>query len=208
MGQQGFQQFLAQQAQNMFSPEALGMVEQRAGMAGQLTPEEERLINESLSLGLASGESDIRRFGEESLGFLRQELAPSRGLRPSDTPIVDRGQQVVEEMLRQQGQLRLGLGQQAAQARLQYPLQRQTFQEQLRQQAFANRLAMTGQAGQHGLGMAGLTDPTRLQTLLLQERLAQPTVETSGHATGTSRGSKWGIGAGLEKPIGGIIGLR
>jgi hypothetical protein len=103
------------------------------------------------------------------------------GLRPGDTPILDRGGLIAAEALRQQGVLGNVAGQAAAQARLSYPLaasqlqSQQTqaqqtfgnalsqFQQQLNQQAFQNRLLLSQQlggistqAGQFGLGLAGI----------------------------------------------------
>ena len=145
------------------------------------TPEQEALIEEIRSTQLATGESDISRFRDQSLESLREELAPSLGLRSTDTPILDRGARVAEEATRQQGQLERGLATTAAGARLNFPLaagqfQAQQlqfqqglslatsqFQEQLRQQAFNNRLnlgrsigGVLGQSGSSGLGLAGI----------------------------------------------------
>ena len=137
------------------------------------TPEQRRLIGEATQAAIATGESDISRFQEQGLNLLRSELAPSLGLRPSDTPITARGVQIGEEAARQQGQLVRGLRGAQAQAELNFPLQAgafeagrtqfqqnlatsaQQFQAQLRQQAFQNRLSATGQVGQSNLALAG-----------------------------------------------------
>ena len=145
------------------------------------TPEQEALIEEIRSTQLATGESDISRFRDQNLESLREELAPSLGLRSTDTPILDRGARVAEEATRQQGQLERGLATTAANARLNFPIaagqfeanrigfQQQLslatsgFQERLRQQAFNNRLnlgrsigGVLGQSGGSGLGLAGI----------------------------------------------------
>lgn len=168
---EGLQSLLTNLSAQAFSPEALADIEKRAGEAGKLTNEEEKLIAQAASLGFQQGASDIDAATKQGLQLLRQELAPSRGLRSTDTPILDRGGNIVSEGVRQKGQLNLGLQQQAAGARLQFPLQRQAFQEQLRNQAFQNRLALSGQAGQLGLGLAGLFNPTGFMNQFLQERL-------------------------------------
>ncbi|KKM03949.1 hypothetical protein LCGC14_1769290 [marine sediment metagenome] len=139
---------------------------------GAATPEEIRLIEEAGAAGLAGGEINIERFETEALGKLREELAPSLGLRPSDTPILDRGGVVAAEALRQKGTLSAAIQQSGATARLNFPLARsqliqagvgaqqtlqesvRQFQEQLRTQAFINRLNLTGQTAGLGLGLA------------------------------------------------------
>lgn len=128
------------------------------------TPQQKELINKAIDAQLKSGEIDLNRFQEKSLDLLRTELAPSRGLRPTDTPIVNLGQNVAEEALRSYGQLETGLRGAGAQAELNFPLavgqlqgsqagfqqqlanQAVAFQQQLQQQAFANRLQLTGSA--------------------------------------------------------------
>ncbi len=139
---------------------------------GAATPEEIRLIEEAGAAGLAGGEINIERFETEALRGLREELAPSLGLRPSDTPILDRGGVVAAEALRQKGTLSAAIQQSGATARLNFPLARsqllqagvgaqqtlqesvRQFQEQLRTQAFINRLNLTGQTAGLGLGLA------------------------------------------------------
>ncbi len=94
----------------------------RAG--GAATPLEIELINSATEQALALGESDITRFLKEGLTQLREELAPQLGLRPGDTPILDRGGKAVAESARQQGQLVRDLRGQQFSARLGFPLQR------------------------------------------------------------------------------------
>lgn len=140
----------------------------RAG--GQATPEEIDLINQAVEQALAAGETDIERFRSEGLESLREELAPQLGLRPGDTPILDRGGRIVAESQRQQGQLVSGLRGQQALSRLNFPLQRastvgvlnqnlQEFQSRLRQSAFTNRLQLAGARSTAGLGLAGVATP-------------------------------------------------
>lgn len=173
--QTGFQDFLGEQARDLFSPEAIAQSETRAGQAGQITPEEEALIARMERESLALGESDIDRFTQEGLGFLKQEVGPSRGLRFGDTPILDRGGVLVGEGIRQKSQLGREVRGRGAEQRLQYPLERQRFQEMLRENTRRFRLGLAGTAGQLGLGLAGLGDPLGQQKLFLSERLAQPT---------------------------------
>lgn len=173
--QTDFQDFLGGQARDLFSAEALGRTEELAGQAGQITPEEEALIASMERESLALGESDINRFTQEGLGFLKQEVGPSRGLRFGDTPILDRGGTLVGEGIRQKSQLGREVRGRGAEQRLRYPLERQRFQEMLRENARRFRLGLSGTAGQLGLGLAGLGDPFGQQKLFLAERLAQPT---------------------------------
>lgn len=187
LGTEGLQAFLSNLSQQAFSPEALADIEKRAGEAGKLTPEEERLISQAASLGFQQGASDIDSAMKQGLELLRQELAPSRGLRSTDTPILDRGGQIVGEGIRQKGQLGLGLQQQAAGARLQFPLQRQAFQEQLRNRAFQNRLMLSGQALQGGIGLSGLFNPTGFMNQFLQERLGGKDTTTRKSYRGRER---------------------
>jgi len=144
---------------------------------GAASPEQIRLIEEAGGAALSRGEFDINRFQTEGLTSLREELAPALGLRPSDTPILDRGSRVAAEALRQKGQLSQGVRGAEATARLNFPLAQsqllqssalgqqqlqeaiRQFQSQLSQQAFANRLASTSTLGGLGLGLAGIPQP-------------------------------------------------
>ena len=139
---------------------------------GAASPKQIRLIEEAGSAALARGETDIERFSTQSLEALGEVLAPSLGLRPSDTPILDRGALVAAEATRQGGQLTQGIRGAEATARLNFPLAQsqllqatalgqqslqeatRQFQDQLRQQAFTNRLNLQGLSGQLGLGLA------------------------------------------------------
>lgn len=149
----------------------------RIQAGGAATDEEIRLINEATERALAAGETDITRFLEQGLETLRDELAPQLGLRPGDTPILDRGARGVAEASRQQGQLVNSLRGQQALSQLNFPLQRtatlgtlslgqqelgqnvQQFQAGLRQSAFLNRLQLGGARSTAGLGLASVSAP-------------------------------------------------
>lgn len=136
------------------------------------TPEQIEQIDAIRASQLASGEADISRFQSLANEQLREELAPRLGLRPTDTPILDRGSRVAAEATRQQGQLVRGLDVAAAQGKLNFPLAAQQaqaaqaqfqqglgfatqeFQANLRNSAFNNRLALTSLQGGQGLGLA------------------------------------------------------
>ena len=139
---------------------------------GAATPEQIELIEEAADAGIAAGGVDIERFRTESLEALREELAPGLGLRPGDTPILDRGARVAAEATRQGGQLAQRFRAGAATARLNFPLAQsqllqasalgqqslaestRQFQAGLRQAAFTNRLNLQSSVGGLGLGLA------------------------------------------------------
>jgi hypothetical protein len=180
---------------------------------GQATPEQIRLIEEAGSAALERGLIDIERFETGGFRTLREELAPGLGLRPSDTPILDRGAMLAAEAERQRGGLaQLIRGGEAA-ARLQFPLAQSAqtqagalgqqnlaeatrqFQEQLRAQAFSNRLQAGATVSGLGLGLAGT------QSLVL------PGQPGGGIATTTTSGGG-GLGlAGIGSLAGGVGSL-
>lgn len=137
---------------------------------GEATPREAELINQAVEAALRSGETDISRFQSQSTEQLREELAPQLGLRPGDTPILDRGARIAAESNLQQGQLVRGLRGQQAQSLLNFPLARtevlgglaqfqSALQSQLQQSAFTNRLQLAGARSTAGLGLAGVSTP-------------------------------------------------
>lgn len=137
------------------------------------------LIQKAANEAIEAGLIDIERFQTEGLEEIRNVLAPSRGLRPGDSPIIDRGGLIVREGTRQAGQLVSGLRSQQAQQTLLFPLARraadlsaiglqaeflsgqQGFQAALRDRAFQNRLLLGSalgdinfQVAQQGIGLA------------------------------------------------------
>jgi len=91
---------------------------------GVPTAEQTQFLDEATRRTIEAGGSDIQAFADEQLRLIGQELGPSLGLRgasPSgrfqggDTPLIDRGQLVGREALRQFGQLQsTARGQEAA----------------------------------------------------------------------------------------------
>lgn len=154
------------------SDELLELELERIRNPGGVTPQQQALIDEAFDRAIAAGEIDIERFQTELNQRIFQEFAPSAGLRPGDTPVLDRAGIVAAEAARQQGQLISGLRGQQAATSLTFPLAQNQltaqrtqfqqqfgesitqFQEQLRQQAFTNRLNVQGQTGGFGLGLA------------------------------------------------------
>ena len=166
----------------------------RAG--GSATPEQRELIEAAVEAGIEAGESDINQAMEQGLQMLSRELSPRLGLRPSDTPVVERGARIVSEGVRQKGQLQREMRGEQARMLLEYPLQsaqvygnlaqqQQRLQEQtrqfqanLRQMAFNNRLALTGQVGTQGLQLASIGNAVGALSAAQAPRLSQPTTTT------------------------------
>jgi len=201
------QQLLDQQGRidsfNSAQDELLGMQLDALRQGPGATDEQRELINAATEAQIARGTSDIEEFGRRQMDVITGELAPSRGLRPSDSPIQDRAFSLGGELSRQQGNLVSDLRGQQAQAELNFPLtanasqgalsqfQQQlaasagNFQSQLQQQAFANRLNLFGQAGQLGLGLVGASSP---QAQLQETFRPQLGTKTKGSATTKSGG--------------------
>jgi hypothetical protein len=152
----------------------LGQQMERLGMSGQIaSAAQQRLIETITDTGItpeqrsqldrieSEGIDKIRRSTKDNLELLRNELAPSRGLRGSDTPIVDRGQRIAEAGIAAESQL----GASRAQAELQLPfqntqqnLQTGSFLAQLQDQDFMKRLQSSQQIVGSGMSLASLTD--------------------------------------------------
>ena len=181
---------------------------------GAATPTQIELIGEATERGIELGESDIAKFQQDATERIAQELAPALGLRPTDTPVIDRASRIAEEAVRQQGQLVSGLRQAEATAKLNFPLaaqqlqsaqtqfqqnlaqSTQEFQGQLRNAAFLNRLRLSESPQRFGLGLAtGVSVPS------LGRAPTGSTTRTSGGGLGLS-----GIGSILSG-VGAIGGL-
>lgn len=190
----------------------LAAIKQGAGpTADQLT-----LIQDAANAAIESGLSDIRSFRDESLRSLAQETAPARGLRPQDTPILDVGGRVINESQRLASDLVSGVRGQEAQMKLDYPIragefianrtqaQQQLaaggaqFNEQLRQEAFNNRLRLTALTGEQSLGLAGIGPSPNLLPSMMQVRLGAATTNTTQKGGSTD----WG---GLLGGVGGVM---
>ena len=146
-----------------------------------LTPQQGALIDQQANEAISATGSDIDKFVADAVASIQNEYAPSRGLRPTDTPVVNLLDKTVAEAARQRGQTAFQIRSQAANQKLTYPLSAsqlrsgqlqsqqnlaaagQQFQEQLAQNAQANRLALAGmlgtlrtQATSNSLGLAGI----------------------------------------------------
>jgi hypothetical protein len=190
-------------------------------LGGAATDEQKRLIADATESSLAAGESDIDQFSEEAVRRLTQEFAPARGLRPGDSPIVDRGQLVAREAVRQQGQLARDLRTAQANAELNFPLAAgqlglaqsnftagltqaaQNLQANLQQAAVANRLNLANSVTGAGLGLANAGRTNLAGTISALNASRGSTLTNS-----TSRSLGFGdllVGAG--KIAGGVGGL-
>lgn len=172
---------------------------------GRASPEERQLIKEATDAALAQGASDIETAQTAALKGVRDVLAPSRGLRPTDTPIQDQANQIGAEGVRQLGQLTRGLRGAQASAELDFPLARgqfltevsgfasnlaqasREFQAGLREQAFQNQLALAGMRQQGQLGLMGV-QPSGAAALqaLTNVRRSQTTTTSSFSQRGPS----------------------
>lgn len=193
----------------------------RIRRGGVASPEQLANIQATYGAELETGLGDISRFATQQREAVGSELAPRLGLHRSDTPILDRGNRIGAEALNAASRLVSDVRGREAQARLSYPLaasqaesqmnqaqqginwSRSDVLAQLNQQAFQNRLALTGQVGQQGLGLS-----TSYNVPAGQESL-KPTLatETSGwkEGGGVLYGSSWLIKEILGTPNGADI---
>ena len=132
------------------------------------------LIEEAIQAAQISGEADIDRITDDALRQVRDVLAPSRGLRPTDSPIIDRGAEIAKRGIDLKGDLVKRLAETSASAKLNFPLNvagfvagaaggagalteaTQQFQQQLTNSAFLNRISAINTTGGLGLGLASI----------------------------------------------------
>lgn len=188
---------------------------------GRATPEQKALIDQIAARALESGEADIGRFMSTGMNQLRENVAPARGMRPDDGPMVEANQKVLEEALRQQGGLVSDIRGAAANAELNFPLNASQitggfnqwqqgfnqnmnqFLSQLNQKATQNRSQLMGQlfsapmsSSELGLGLIDRTRPNAVNF----PRNTTTTEKTSG-------GSILGGIGGLLSGIGSVGSL-
>lgn len=188
---------------------------------GRATEEQKRLIGEITDRAIETGDIDINRFLNQGLGQIREELAPARGLRPTDSPMLDAGGRVLEEAIRQKGQLTSQMRGAQANAELNFPLnasqvfsaqnqwqqnfgaQMGQFIAQQRGQADANRTQLMTQlftspmsAGEQGLSLINASRPSPVS-------FPRNTTETTKTSSG---GSILGGIGGLLSGIGSLGG--
>lgn len=143
---------------------------------GAATPEQEARIKAATDAGIAAGSSDIDASTQRGIGLISDELANARGLRLSDSPIKSEAALLAREGEVQKGSLVKNLRAAEASSKLNFPLAAagvmsginqsqqgvaeaaRQFQAELRQRAFQNRLALSGQAAQSGIGIASIAN--------------------------------------------------
>ena len=141
---------------------------------GAASPEQLARIKEATERGIESGSADIDLSTQRGIGLISDELANSRGLRMTDTPILREATLLARSGADQKAGLIRSMRAGEASAALNYPLavqnlqsginlnqqsvgqNAQQFQAQLRQQAYQNRLALTGQTAQTGIGLSSI----------------------------------------------------
>lgn len=156
---------------------------------GRATPEQLAAIKAAADAGIASGNFDIDAATQRGIGLIADQLANSRGLRLTDSPMSSEAALLAREGVIQKGSLEKNLRAGQATAALNYPLavqQVQTagiqgqqsiadaaanFQAQLQQQAYNNRLALTGSASTGGIGLAGIGSGTGALSALTQAQI-------------------------------------
>jgi len=131
-------------------------------------------IEEAIQAAQISGEADIDRITGDAIKQVRDVLAPSRGLRPTDSPIIDRGAEIAKRGIDLKGDLTKKLAETSANAKLNFPFAvsqfqagaagigagiaeaAQQFQQQLSNSAFLNRISAVNTTGSLGLGLASI----------------------------------------------------
>lgn len=141
---------------------------------GAATPEQQQRIKEATDAAIAAGNTDIDASTQRGIGLISDELANSRGLRLSDSPMSSEAALLAREGVIQKGSLEKNLRASQAASTLNYPLAVQSltsginlaqqgvgsaaqqFQAQLRQQAAQNRMQLFGQSAGSGIGLANV----------------------------------------------------
>jgi len=154
------------------------------GTAPVLTPDQQAYLDQIYGTALKRGEADLMRFG--------QQMAAGRGMNVTDSPIGS-------ELIRQRGEFGEGLETARAKSALdlgsagqEFASNLAGFREQLRQQAFQNRLALGGL-------QPGFTQFAGMQSA---ERRAQPNIFAANRGTTGMTGFNYGGGASYQQGSG------
>ncbi len=169
---------------------------QMEGRMPQIPEETRALVNTAFQESQRAGAADIQR--------MIRELAGSRGLLPTDSPILQEGLRATTDLTgRLRGQEATALLN-AGQAQNLFSEEARRFQAALTDRANANRALLMNEAGQAATGLAGLrrlpTSDTRTGPgSYYQSPLQQfaPTLQALGSAaTGVARAGQVGFGQG------------
>ena len=154
------------------------------------TQEQRDRINEIADQQIRGGTEGIIRGSQRAIDQILESLAPALGLRPGDTPIVERLGDIGEQATSEIAQLVGGAEAQRASSLLNFGpsvagvtsqiqatnLGTRQFQAQLQQQKFKNQILL----GTSGNQILGLSSPVQGLSVLQQPRLAQPRTVTKG----------------------------
>lgn len=187
--------------------------QQLANMRGELTPGQTAATNAAIEAGYG----DIDRATSEGIGLISDELANSRGLRLSDTPILREATLLADSGLQQKSSLAKNL---RASALLQMPQissgigagqqslasATQSFQAELRNRAAVNRMALTGNSMSSGIGLASVGSGAGSSALSSLSGVRSVNQQSAGHSFNPSQYmSGWGnFMQGAGKMMGGI----
>lgn len=156
--------------------ELLNLQLEQIRSGGAATPEQLARIKEATDRGIEAGSADIDISTQRGIGLIADELANSRGLRLTDSPIAREASFLARAGEDQKASLIKTLRAGEASAALNFPLaanqvmsginlnQQQladatkAFQSDLRQRAFQNRLALSGQTAQTGIGLSSIAN--------------------------------------------------
>ena len=216
---------LRQQIKDLTSANLAGIADLATTIEGGIRTQAESVIGE----GLSDIEDQVIQLGR-SLG---EELAPGLGLRPTDAPIIDRGGRVLEQAVRQGGQLVRRVRGSEATALAGIPLQIAGLTGDLLAQASAAEVgaagAATGTAGtggglglsgtslavQGGANLSGLLESSQQFQQELQQRAFQNRLALSGSGAGNIFAAggfggqlATGINAGIPQALSSLQGLR
>jgi len=193
--------------------ELLQLQLQQIRSGGAATPEQLARIKEATDRGIAAGTSDIDASTQRGIGLIADELANARGLRMSDSPIKGEAALLAREGEIQKGSLTKNLRAAEATAALNYPLAAgqltsginlsqqnladaaRSFQADLRQRAFQNRLALTGATTTSGIGLASIGNPASAISGLASSRGGTQTKSGGGMDLGGVGGLLQGAAA-------------
>lgn len=150
---------------------------------GAATDAQKQQIADATNASIAAGTGDINTQTKRGIDMISDQLANSRGLRLSDSPIGSEAALLTRAGNDQIGSLTNNLRAAQAQAVLNYPLAvqqmqsginlnqqsitqaAQNFQAQLQQNAAANRQSLYGTTSSSGIGLAGLGSGVGSSTL-------------------------------------------
>lgn len=168
------QQFDLAQQMGPIQAQLLQMQLDQLKTGGAATDEQKARIADATNTAITAGTGDIDTQTQRGIGLISDELANSRGLRLSDSPIGSEAALLVRAAGDQKSSLINNLRANQASATLNYPLAvqglqsgvnlsqqnltqaAQNFQSELRQRAYQNRLALSGQASTSGIGLSAI----------------------------------------------------